>query len=139
MNRFSFISLATAAATLVLVSATAHAAGPTALGAGEGTPGYPHEIVSTASASSRADVRAEAVRAVAEGRVASGEFGLKLASAPTTPGVVDRAQVRAEAAEAVRLGLVASGERSVVYTAPQLAAIKAAGERATHIVVAAQR
>jgi hypothetical protein len=47
--------------------------------------------------------------------------------------------VRAEAAEVVRLGLVASGERSVVYTAPQLAAIKAAGERATSVIVAGQR
>jgi hypothetical protein len=58
-----------------------------------------------------------------------------------TPRAVnlERVQVRAEAAEALRMGLIASGEGSVVYTAPQLAQITAAGERASRIVVAGQR
>lgn len=107
MNRFSLISLAAAVATVVLATAPAHAA----QGAGEGTPGYPHEIAASTSVKQRAEVRAEAVRAVAEGRVAQGEVGLAVAAAPTSLAA-DRAQVRAEAAEAVRLGLVATGERA---------------------------
>jgi hypothetical protein len=138
MNRFSLISLAAVAAAAVLATTPVLAA----QGAGEGTPGYPHELAAAASTTSRADVRADAVKAVAEGRVASGEIGLKPAqSVVGQPAILalTRAEVRAEAVEAVRLGLVASGETSVVYTAPQLASIKAAGERASRIVVAGQR
>lgn len=132
MNRFSIISLAAAAAVVVLATAPAHASG-----VGEGTPGYPHEFSST-STTSRADVRAEARQAVAEGRVVAGEIGLK--AEPTMASVrIERAAVRAEAAEAVRLGLVATGERSLVYTQPQLAALKAAADRAGSVVVAGQR
>jgi hypothetical protein len=135
MNRFSLIALAAAAAA-VLATAPAHAA----LGAGEGTPGYAHETVATpASELSRTEVRAEAARALAEGRIASGE------ATPTTtpagaslPGLT-RAQVRAEAAQALRLGLVASGEATVAYSAPQLTALLTAADRADALVVAARR
>lgn len=137
MNRFSIISLAAAAAAAVLATTPALAA----QGAGEGTPGYPHELVAAASTTSRAEVRADAAKAVAEGRVASGEIGLKPAAELAKPTLValSRTQVRAEAAEAVRLGLVASGETGVAYTQPQLQAIQAAGERATRVIVAGQR
>ncbi len=131
MNRQSILAIAAAALAFAAVPSQA------AMGVGEGTPGYPHETQALGSAS-RAEVRAEAQRAVAEGRVATGEIGLK-ADAPLVSTVVSRAAVRAEAAEAVRLGLVATGERSVVYTQPQLAQLKAAAERATTIVVAGQR
>ena len=135
MNRISLISLVAAAAALVLATAPAQAA---PAGAGEGTPGYPHEVAAAHSTVSRADVRAEAARALAEGRIASGEAAVTAAATPRAISL-ERAQVRAEAAEALRLGLIASGEGSVVYTAPQLAQIAAAGERASRIVVAGQR
>jgi hypothetical protein len=136
MNRISLISLVAAAAALVLATAPAQAA---PAGAGEGTPGYPHEVAAGSSTVSRADVRAEAARALAEGRIASGEAGVTAVAATPRAISLERVQVRAEAAEAVRLGLIVSGEGSVVYTAPQLAQIKAAGERASRIVVAGQR
>jgi hypothetical protein len=136
MNRYSLISLAAAAAALVLATAPAQAA---PAGAGEGTPGYPHEMAASTSTLSRADVRAEAARALAEGRIASGEVGVKIDAPTLAASTLDRFQVRAEAAEALRLGLIASGEASVVYTAPQLAQIQVAGERASRIVVARQR
>jgi hypothetical protein len=89
MNRISILAIAAAAATLAFATAPAHAA----VGAGEGTAGYPHEMQAVSGSTlSRADVLAQA-----------------------------------------------QGERSVVYTQPQLAQLKAAGERATTIVVAAQR
>ncbi len=136
MNRTSLIALLATAAAAVLATTPAHANGT-----GEGTPGYPHEMAAAVSTVSRTEVRADAAKAVAEGRIAQGELGLRLAADTARPVVatLDRAQVRAEAAEAVRLGLVASGETSVVYTAPQLAALKAAGERASRIIVAGQR
>ncbi|MCA3242795.1 MAG: DUF4148 domain-containing protein [Rubrivivax sp.] len=136
MNRISLISLVAAAAALVLATAPAQAA---PAGAGEGTPGYPHEVAAAHSTVSRADVRAEAARALAEGRIASGEAAVTAAAASPRTIPLERVQVRAEAAEAVRLGLIVSGEGSLAYTAPQLAQIKAAGERASRIVVAGQR
>jgi len=135
-NRFSIFSIAAAAAAVVLATAPAHAA----LGAGEGTPGYPHEMAAAAPATDRAEVRAEARRAVAEGRIASGEQTLTADAGVVQPLVAtSRAAVRAEAAEAVRLGLVASGERALEYTQPQLAALRAAAERAERVIVAGQR
>jgi hypothetical protein len=136
MNRISLISLVAAAAALVLATAPAQAA---PAGAGEGTPGYPHEVAAAHSTVSRADVRAEAARALAEGRIASGEAALVAEADRVMPPALTLAQVRAEAAEAVRLGLVASGETAVVYTAAQRTALKAAAERAGSIVVAGQR
>jgi hypothetical protein len=135
MNRYSLIAIA-AAATAVLVTDPAHAA----LGAGEGTPGYAHETVAAPAGSpSRTEVRAEAARALAEGRIASGEATPATTPAKATLPVLTRAQVRAEAAEAVRLGLVSSGEAVVTYTAPQLTALLTAAERADAIVVAGRR
>jgi hypothetical protein len=130
----STIALIAAAAAALLTALPASAAA----GFGEGTPGYPHEArqgepMSTAS---RAEVRAEVRRAMAQGQLAGGELGLPVAEALS---LADRDQVRAEAAEAQRLGLLAGGERSVIFTAPQLALIKAAGERATATVVAGSR
>ena len=135
MNRISLIALAAAAAAVALATAPAHAA----VGAGEGLPGYPHEVAAPASTLSRAEVRAEAARALAEGRIASGEAALVAEADRVMPPALTLAQVRAEAAEAVRLGLVASGETAVVYTAAQRTALKAAAERAGSIVVAGQR
>ncbi len=137
MNHISFISLAAVAAAAVLATTPVLAA----QGAGEGTPGYPHELAAAASTVSRADVRADAAKAVAEGRIASGEVGLKPAADVVQPvlAALTRTQVHAEAVEAVRLGLVASGEASLIYTAPQLQAIVAAGERANRVMVAGQR
>jgi hypothetical protein len=136
MTRFSLIALAAAAAAAVLATAPAHATNTS-----EGVPGYPHELAAIfpAAVASRAEVRAEAARAVAEGRIASGEVGVAAEPATTVTAGLTRAQVRAEAAEAVRLGLIASGEATVVYTAPQLAALRTAAERAGAFVVAGQR
>jgi nucleoside phosphorylase len=121
MKTYSIVSAVALAAAALLSATGAHAA----LGQGEGTPGYAVETDTQATSVKRADVRAEAARAVAEGRIASGEVAL--ADTPAAWSATSRAQVRAEAAEAVRLGLVASGEQALVYTAPQLAQIRAAG------------
>ena len=130
----STIALVAAAAAALLTALPASASA----GFGEGTPGYPHEIQQSAQTSSvsRADVHAEARRVTAQGYLAGGEFGLPVAESLS---LASRDQVRAEAVEAQRLGLVAGGERSVIYTAPQLALIKAAGERASTTFVAGSR
>jgi len=130
-STFAFVAAA-AAALLTALPATA------AVGSGEGTPGYAHETANTSRSSSvaRAEVRAEVRRAQAQGLLVAGEIGLPVAESLS---LASRTQVRAEAAEAQRLGLLARGERSVVFTAPQLALIKAAGERATATVVAGSR
>jgi hypothetical protein len=130
----STIALIAAAAAALLTALPASAAA----GFGEGTPGYPHEArqgepMSTAS---RAEVRAEVRRAMAQGQLSGGELGLPVAEALS---LANRDQVRAEAAEAQRLGLAAGGEFVAVYTPQQLAAIKAAGVRAAATVVAASR
>jgi hypothetical protein len=136
MNRYSLIAFAATAAAAVLATAPAHAT----LGAGEGTPGYAHETAAAPAGSlSRSEVRAEAARALAEGRIASGEATPAAAPAGMALPGLTRAQVRAEAAEALRLGLLASGEAAVVYTAPQLAALQAVVERTDAFVVAGRR
>ena len=130
----STIALVAAAAAALLTALPASAAA----GFGEGTPGYPHEArqAEPMNTASRADVRAEARRAMAQGQLVGGELGLPVADALS---FADRTLVRAEAAEAQRLGLVAGGETVAVYTHQQLAAIKAAGARATATFVAASR
>ena len=130
----STIAFVAAAAAALLTALPASAAA----GFGEGTPGYAHETAHAAKSSpvSRAEVRAEARRAQAQGQLVGGELGLPVAESLS---LANRAQVRAEAAEAQRLGLVASGEYGVVYTPAQLDAIKAAGLRATATLVAGSR
>lgn len=134
MNRFSIIALAAVAATVALAASPAHAA----LGAGEGTPGYAHETMVSTTTASRQVVRADAARAQLDGRFGSGEIAEPAVTTVAAMGA-DRAQVRAQAAEANRLGLVASGEQALVYTAPQLAALQAAGQQAGRVMVAGQR
>jgi hypothetical protein len=131
MKTFSLAAVAAAAAA-VLIALPAHAA----IGHGEGVAGYPHELNQTTSSVQRDAVRSAARSAVTQGVAGAGEASpVQQAEAST----LSRVQVRAEAAEAVRLGLVASGEQTVVYTAPQLMALKAAGERAVSTVVAGSR
>ncbi len=136
MNRSFLISLV-AAATALVAAAPAHAT----LGAGEGVPGYAHENAASepASALGRAQVRAEAARALAERRITSGEATPEPAPALAPLPVPTRAQVRAEAAEAVRQGVVSTGEAAVVYTTSQLTLLRKAGERAGTIVVDSPR
>lgn len=137
MNRLSLIALATTAALIALATAPAHATP----GAGQGQPGYPHEVAATTPASTltRSEVRAEAARALAEGRIASGEAAPVAGADGVAQPARTRAQVRAEAVEAVRLGLVASGEASVADASPQGAALQAAPERTDRLFAARQR
>ncbi len=64
-----------------------------------------------ASTLTRAEVQAEAARAVQQGRIIGGRVLQAPAAAVTTQaGPATRAEVRAEAAYAVRHGLIAGGE-----------------------------
>jgi Domain of unknown function (DUF4148) len=98
--------------------------------AGEATYDYP---VAQPSAVTRAEVKAEAARALAAGEPTGGEFTYL---APATGLVKTRAQVVAELREALRLGLIESGEKTVLPTAAQLAQVELAGLKALAMKVA---
>lgn len=100
--------------------------------ANEGGFEYPLAYQSTLT---RAEVRAEATRALAAGEVTRGEAGYV---APIIGMQKTRAQVFAETREAVRLGLVGGGEVIVTPTAVQLALVQMAGLKALDMTVAAR-
>jgi Domain of unknown function (DUF4148) len=93
---------------------------------------YPVAVTSTVS---RADVKAEALRARAAGLIAQGELSIVIAD--TGPSLT-RAQVKAELAQALRIGAIDDGERSVTPTAAQLESIRLAGLRAVVMTMASR-
>jgi len=98
-------------------------------------PGESAKFVSTLS---RAEVRAEAVRALRAGEIAYGEFGAARNDfLARSVAVKSRAQVLAELAEARRLGLVGGHwhDNDVVPTAEQARSIAEAGERVAAVRV----
>jgi hypothetical protein len=100
--------------------------------AGEATYDYP---ATRPSAVTRAEVKAEAARALAAGELTRGEFTYL---APATGLAKARAQVVAELREAFRLGLIEDGEKPVLPTAAQLAQVERAGLQALAMTVAAR-
>jgi hypothetical protein len=94
--------------------------------ANEGTYDDPVSSAST-STLSRADVRAETVRARAAGLIASGERSIVIVDTGPT---LTRAQVKAESLEAIRVGGISRHEQSVAPTAAQAESIRQAGLRA---------
>lgn len=91
--------------------------------------------VSLHSTLTRAEVRAQAVRALAAGEISLGDetYAPKLKGTEKT-----RAQVLAETREAIRLGLTNSGEETLVPTPEQLARVEMAGLRALSMTLAAR-
>jgi hypothetical protein len=83
----------------------------------------------------RAEVRAEAVRAIAAGDFNFGEGSY----APRITGTAKtRAQVVAETREAIRLGLTSHGDETMLPTAEQNARVEMAGLRALSMTLAAR-
>ena len=124
MHTKTFITVA-----IALIGA---AFGATAAHAGETTPDYP---IAFTSARTRAEVKAETLRARAAGHIASGERSHVVAD---TGPALTRVQVLAELHEAVRLGAISDGERSVVPTAMQLESIRQAGLKALTMTMASR-
>jgi Domain of unknown function (DUF4148) len=87
------------------------------------------------SSVSRAEVRAEALRARAAGLIANGELSVVIAD--TGPSLT-RGQVKAELLEAIRIGAIDDGEKSVAPTAAQLESIRLAGLRALVMTMASR-
>lgn len=102
--------------------------------AGEATYEYPQPHVSTVS---RAEVKADAIRALRAGLIAQGELSI-VAETTMGPTQFTRAQVLAELAEASRLGLVGGGERSIIPTPQQSEQIRLAGLAATMPMLASR-
>ena len=70
-------------------------------------------VVKSTSVTTRQAVHAEAVQAVAQGRILFGEVSRVLPALKADAAPVTRAQVATEAREAVRLGLAQYGEASI--------------------------
>ena len=114
---------------IALISA---AFGATAARAGEVEPDYPVAYTSTLT---RAEVKADALRARAAGHIAIGERSYVVAD--TGPGLT-RAQVVAETLEAIRVGAVDRHEQTQLPTAIQLESIRQAGLRAVSMTMASR-
>jgi Domain of unknown function (DUF4148) len=98
--------------------------------AGEATYDYP---VAQTSAVSRADVKAETVRARAAGLIAHGERNVVIADSGPA---LTRAQVKAETLEAIRVGAIDRHEHNIAPTAAQLDSIRMAGLKAAMLTMA---
>jgi hypothetical protein len=98
--------------------------------AGDATYEYP---VAQASTLSRADVRAETLRARAAGLIAHGERNIVIAD---TGPALTRVQAKAETLEAIRVGAISRHEQSVAPTAAQLESIRLAGLKAVAMTIA---
>ena len=116
----------------VAIALIGAAFGATAARAGEVEPDYPMAFTSTLS---RAQVKADAVRARAVGHIAIGERSYVVAE--TGPGLT-RAQVVAETLEAIRIGAIDHREHTQFATAMQLESIRQAGLRAVAMTVASR-
>ena len=116
----------------VAIALIGAAFGATAARAGEVEPDYPMAFTSTLS---RAQVKADAVRARAVGHIAIGERSYVVAD--TGPGLT-RAQVVAETLEAIRVGAIDHHEHNQFPTAMQLESIRQAGLRAVSMAVASR-
>lgn len=91
--------------------------------------------VSLQSTLTRAEVKADAARAIAAGEYSLGDATYE----PRIVGIgKTRAQVKAETREAVRLGLVSHGDETVIPTTAQLARIELAGLKALSMTLAAR-
>lgn len=84
------------------------------------------EPVARTSVVSRAEVRAAALQARAEGHNLGGETAYVQLPAGQP---ISRAQVLAETLEAIRLGAIEQGEQSRLLTPAQLERIRLAGQR----------
>ncbi len=89
----------------------------------------------TTSTVSRADVKAETLRARAVGRIAEGERSIVITDSGPS---LTRAQVVAETLEAIRIGAISRHEQSVSPTAAQLESIRQAGLRAITMTMASR-
>lgn len=91
--------------------------------------------VSLQSTLTRAEVKADAARAIA-----AGEYSISDATyEPRIFGIAKtRAQVNAETREAIRLGLISHGDETVIPTTAQLARIELAGLKALSMTLAAR-
>ena len=116
----------------VVIALIGAAFGATAARAGEVEPDYPMAFTSTLS---RAQVKADAVRARAVGHIAISERSYVVAD--TGPGLT-RAQVVAETLEAIRVGAIDHHEHNQFPTAMQLESIRQAGLRAVAMTVASR-
>ena len=116
----------------VAIALIGAAFGATAARAGEVEPDYPMAFTSTLS---RAQVKADAVRARALGHIAIGERSYVVAE---TGPALTRAQVVAETLEAIRVGAIDRHEHNQVATAMQLESIRQAGLRAVAMTVASR-
>jgi hypothetical protein len=92
--------------------------------ADEATYEYPTTVTSSLS---RADVRAETVKARSAGLIVQGEQSIVVAD---TGPALSRAQVVAETLEAIRIGAIDRHEASVTLTTAQLESIRLAGQKA---------
>lgn len=91
--------------------------------------------VSLHSTLTRAEVRAEAARAVAAGEISLSDDSY----APKIVGTAKtRAQVVAETREAIRLGLISHGDETVLPTTAQLERIELAGLQALRMTLASR-
>jgi hypothetical protein len=98
---------------------------------------WPGPIVDTPSTVTRAEVRAEAVKALRDGQIAFGEAVPFIISTPAD--VKSRAQVVAETHEAIRLGLINKHEAvEHIGTPKQLEQIRLAGLRAVAVQMASR-
>ncbi len=117
---------------LAAAFATISALGAGSAFASEWTDEYPVAHTSTLS---RADVQAEALRALAAGLIANGEQSIVIADAGP---MLTRVQVRAETLEAIRVGAISRHEESVAPTAAQLESIRLAGLKAVVMTMASR-
>lgn len=99
--------------------------------ASEATYEYPTAVTSSLS---RADVRAQAVKARSAGLIVQGEQSVVVAE---TGPALSRVQVVAETLEAIRIGAIDRHEASVTPTAAQLKSIQLAGQKAAATTMAA--
>jgi hypothetical protein len=121
MNTKTFVIAAFAAVTTFGLSSAF---------AGEASYDYP---VAQTSAVSRADVKAQTLRARAAGLIAYGERNVVVAD---NGPALTRAQVKAETLEAIRVGAIDRHEHNVVATAAQLDSIRMAGLKASVVKMA---
>jgi hypothetical protein len=115
------------AAVALFSAASSFAAGPV----GEVDVQLPLAVSSTVT---RAEVRAAALQARADGPLSAGDY-IELKQSAFVSSLT-RAQVRAETLEAIRLHAIGQGEHNHLPTQQQLDSIRMAGERAVMMKVA---
>jgi hypothetical protein len=127
MNSKTFIITALTAAVALLSAASSFAA----VSVSEADLQLPMAYSSTVT---RAEVRAAALQASADGQTSIGDYIQPVQ--PKFVSTVTRAQVRAETLEAIRLNAIGHGEHNYFPTQAQLESIRLAGERAVTMTMA---